>query len=1112
MGGLIILQESFGDPDPLKAAEFVKAAFGLIRENAAFLMASAENGGSFLASVTFLGGSFGLGSIPFSSCPVYAGLAGIIKTANIEWKKVLCRALDLPDSPEQCMANAEAAVSLIMTQGEVEMGLDGDNCNIPMMETRPLADLEVDRPDLNPGQVAVFTGGARGVTAECAIALAEKTHCPIALLGRSPAPFDEPEWAEGVKEPAHLKKEILAREFQGQKPKPTDIEKRYQALVSNRQIQSTLARITQNGSKAGYFSVDIRDKDQVHKVFDSIRKTLGPVNAIVHGAGVLEDRLITDKHPDQFARVFDTKTLGLKTLMSASETDSVRFHVFFSSIAARTGNQGQSDYAAANEVLNKTARKLALENPESKVISINWGPWDGGMVTPSLKKEFQKKGVDLIPLAAGARQMILEMANPDKKTTEVVIGAGLSGAPGTQAPPPGKIQKTARVLSRPFSLKEAMILKSHQIDRQPVVPFALMIELMAHGAEKDNPGLVFAGMDDMRLLKGIRPGTGSVEAEVNIGRCRPSDSGFTCAGTLTSRTGNTTDAAQHARGVCILKNDLPKPPVLSEAAFMDLAPYSMDIDQAYEKVLFHGRDLQLISDVKGVSRKGIEVVTGPAPAPGQWYAHPHAQSWSVDPMILDAAFQAAILWTFETRGQVCLPSYMANLRVYASQEKNGGSEIRILFTVNEENDHKIKGYFTFLDQTGTVTASITGFEAVIDPLLLDKFKPRPLFPRESILAFAQGLPSQAFGDKYKIFDQERQIARLPRPPYFFVDRVLVADHPQWKMQPGGWIETEYDIPENAWYFDANRTETMPFCILLEIALQPCGWLAAYAGSALESQERLHFRNLGGKACLSQEITRNSGTLTIRIRMTDVSKAGGMIIQDFDMEVLSQETVLYRGTTNFGFFTAKALANQIGIRNSDLADFEPEKTPEAPILFEPDAPVSPDDDNSSPNTGMPAKALRMIDKIQVLDLKAGKYEKGYVRASKKVDPNEWFFHAHFYQDPVCPGSLGIESFIQLIRFFMLKKFNIQPEQYQARLPMNLPHEWIYRGQIIPANKEITVHAHIRHARQNEDVFFVQADGALCVDGICIYEMKDFSLAFEPRYHETVQKAVSSRSGI
>jgi len=62
-------------------------------------------------------------------------------------------------------------------------------------------------------------------------------------------------------------------------------------------------------------------------------------------------------------------------------------------------------------------------------------------------------------------------------------------------------------------------------------------------------------------------------------------------------------------------------------------------------------------------------------------------------------------------------------------------------------------------------------------------------------------------------------------------------------QTGGWIEAEFDLRPDAWYVAAERTGEVPYCILLEAALQPCGWLAAYMGSALKSANALHFRNL-----------------------------------------------------------------------------------------------------------------------------------------------------------------------------------------------------------------------------------------------------------------------------
>jgi 3-hydroxymyristoyl/3-hydroxydecanoyl-(acyl carrier protein) dehydratase len=798
-----------------------------------------------------------------------------------------------------------------------------------------------------------------------------------------------------------------------------------------------------------------------------------------------------DKHPDQFNRVFDTKVDGLNALLDATKDDPLKYLIMFSSIAARTGNQGQCDYAMANEVLNKRMARISETRPDCKCLAVNWGPWDGGMVHDGLKQMFTQKGVGLIPVSAGARHLIQEMASPDREHTEVVITAAYRDKKKTKPP---RLTSVAQI---EISRQALPILDAHQINHEPVLPFALMAEIMAQTAVKNHPGLTFAGLDDFRLLKGVRPRDEAVLLTVNLGRCTRTDNQYRIPVSLTA-TPETGPARTHASATAVLKDRLPDPPVLSGRNRTDWGPCRLTVRQAYETVLFHGRDLQAITAINGISDQGIHVTATLAPSPDRWFKTPLQPSWTTDPLLLDAAFQAAILWTWETRGQVCLPGFAAGFRIYSSfrepLEKEAG--VQIQFTVNENTAHQIKGYFTFTDARGRILASLMGFEAVVDPSLHARFKPNPLFDRPAILAFAQGEPSKAFGSKYKIFDRERQIARLPRPPYFFMDRVLTADHAPWKMAPGGWIETQYEVPPDAWYFKANHTSTMPFCILLEIALQPCGWLAAYAGSALHSGDRLHFRNLGGSARWMDSVFQDAGTLTVRVRMTDVSKAGGMILQTFDMQVHTHGQVIYEGNTHFGFFTGPALASQKGIRNSALVPESPAQSRHPETVFESHAPLTPEDVSIGSDTGMPADALRMIDDIDILDPAGGKYGKGYVRAQKTVDPKAWFFDAHFYQDPVCPGSLGIESFLQTLRYYLLTTFSIDPATHTPMVTAGQSHEWIYRGQIIPANREITVHTHIREVSQTKDTVAVVADGALCVEGRPIYEMKRFGLAFVP----------------
>jgi NAD(P)-dependent dehydrogenase (short-subunit alcohol dehydrogenase family)/3-hydroxymyristoyl/3-hydroxydecanoyl-(acyl carrier protein) dehydratase len=1055
-------------------------------KNGPYLTASAKAGGSFMVCVSFLGGGFGFKNLEPQISPVYGGMAGLAKTAALEWKPVLCRALDLPFDPKAVKKNAEAAVAMMMTRGAVEMGLDAENCYIPELVSKPVGEpLEID---LDESDVVLISGGARGVTAACAIALAKQCRSKIALLGRSEPPFDEPAWLAGMDSPAQMKQAIFANAFDNKKPTPARVETEYRRFASNRDIKDNLARIQAWGNEVAYYGVDIRNTDLVKGTMEQVTRQLGPVTALIHGAGVLEDKLICEKTPEQFEKVFQTKINGLFALLSSADQDKLKYLVMFSSVAARFGNTGQCDYAMANEVLNKIARAKQASLPHCRAVAINWGPWDGGMVTDALKREFEKRRIELIPIQAGARLMVAEMGNADGSCVEVVVGGTIpSDVPELSA-------AMNKVLTQTFSSQDSCIIEDHKIDNAPVVPLALMVDLLASGAEKSNPGLYFAGMEKVQLLKGIMPGDGKIEVQVDIGKCATIDHQHFTPGRITS-SGKNGLTIQHARAQVLLAGTLPQPPVLPESLSMNLAPWDISMDQAYETILFHEGDLQCISHICGVSPKGIEVMTTTAPNISTWYKNAHARQWTMDPMVLDAAFQTAILWTFHNCGQVCLPASFANLRIFKAFPRQSGHKVRILFTVNHQDQHKIKGYFTFLDENNTVIASIMGFEAVMDSGLLDKFKSRPLFDRDKILAFAQGNPSEAFGEPYKLFDQEREIARLPRPPYFFMDAVTKADHPAWQTAPGGWIETTYKIDKDAWYFAANHSDTMPFCILLEVALQPCGWLAAYGGAALLSEERLHFRNLGGNARLVKNLTRTSGAVKIRVRMTEVSKAGGMIIQNFDMDVLNKGQSIYKGTTNFGFFTADALAKQVGIRDPEAFVTVEKSSRKSDIVLKDHAPLTPEDKNIGPNTGMPGKALRMIDKITCLDFKAGLHGQGLIQGEKQVDPDEWFFHAHFYQDPVCPGSLGVESFLQLIRLFMIKKFDLNPELFAPAVAENNEHEWTYRGQIIRSNSNIVVQAHISECTMDETGCRATADGTLCVDGICIYEMKNFCFALQ-----------------
>ena len=322
------------------------------------------------------------------------------------------------------------------------------------------------------------------------------------------------------------------------------------------------------------------------------------------------------------------------------------------------------------------------------------------------------------------------------------------------------------------------------------------------------------------------------------------------------------------------------------------------------------------------------------------------------------------------------------------------------------------------------------------------------------------------------------------------------------MQAGANVTAHFDVRPDHWYFESNRQREMPFAVLLEVALQPCGWLAAYVGSALTSDENLRFRNLGGDAIQLARLEASEDVITTRVGLTGVSASGGMIIQHYTMALESERLgPLYEGTTYFGFFSVQALADQVGVRDTPIHEPTATEKKRGRSLVMPHTAPFPD------------ARFRMVDQIDLLVADGGAAGLGWVHGSIAVDPSAWFFEAHFYRDPVWPGSLGIEAFVQLLKVYAVDRWGLGETAEFATMAGGAPaggklargvtagaetargenaprHRWTYRGQIIPGCERVEVFASITEvddARRH-----VRADGFLTVDGRTIYTMNDFSL--------------------
>ncbi|HWF23366.1 MAG TPA: SDR family NAD(P)-dependent oxidoreductase, partial [Acidimicrobiales bacterium] len=259
--------------------------------------------------------------------------------------------------------------------------------------------------DLGPDSVVLLTGGARGITARLAVGLASTYGCSLELVGRSPLPGDpeDPEFAAAA-DATDLRRVLIAR---GER-EPAAVESSVARLLAAREIRANLTALDNAGVKVSYHAVDVRDADALGGVVDSVYDRHGRLDGIVHGAGVIEDRLLADKTPESFRRVFDTKVGAAHTLVS-SVRDPHPFLVLFTSVSGAFGNKGQVDYAAANDALATLAWSLDAQQ-FGPVVAVDWGPWAGsGMVTPQLDREYARRGVGLVHPDDGVARLLDEL-------------------------------------------------------------------------------------------------------------------------------------------------------------------------------------------------------------------------------------------------------------------------------------------------------------------------------------------------------------------------------------------------------------------------------------------------------------------------------------------------------------------------------------------------------------------------------------------------------------------------------------------------------------------------------------------------------------------------------
>ncbi|MHA4809439.1 SDR family NAD(P)-dependent oxidoreductase [Flavitalea flava] len=337
----------------------------------------------------------------------FQGYTGFLKSLDKEWEHAQCRtiSLDTEAGPDEI---ARITLSELVSQDPSTEVVyhNGQRQTIGLIPSE-LANKEPAQLGLNKESVILVLGGAQGITSELMIRFSKDYPCHYILVGRSP--LEEMDKRNNpflaLKTKDAIKKLLIG---QGQIQRPADLEKKTQEIYKQNQILHTISALTMNGATVSYKSLDVRNEGELGSFLQAIYMEHGRIDGVVHGAGLLEDKLFQHKTAESFERVFSTKVTPLRVLAEQIKED-VRFIVLFSSIASVYGNRGQTDYAAANSVLDHYARELKKKY-KGKVVAFNWGPWKGaGMVSPDLEKEYERRGISLIPVQEGLETFMNEL-------------------------------------------------------------------------------------------------------------------------------------------------------------------------------------------------------------------------------------------------------------------------------------------------------------------------------------------------------------------------------------------------------------------------------------------------------------------------------------------------------------------------------------------------------------------------------------------------------------------------------------------------------------------------------------------------------------------------------
>ncbi len=654
----------------------VKNFYYLLQLCSQDLQTAGKNQEAYILSASTLGGAFGR-SHSKVGLPTTGGAVGILKTLVKEWAGVQAIAVDFePHSDAQTLSNF--VVQELLIGDRLEVGYPQNQRTIFKTVLAPLS--TASNPILTPKSdwVILVTGGARGITAEVAEAIAQ-AKMTLILVGRSPQPASESPVTQGIDDSATLKRILIKQAIEQQiKVTPAQIESTIRQILRNREILLNIKRLGNSGAQIKYLSADVRQENELKTIIEEIYQRYGRLDAVIHGAGVIEDKLIVDKTPESFERVFDTKADSLYILARHLRPETLKLLVIFSSVAGRYGNRGQSDYGSVNEVINRFAWQLNHQWSSTRVVAINWGPWDTtGMASAEVKRQFRQQQIIPIPLASGRQFFLQEILHGCLNSAEVIAGEGpweISEAALANENSKNKISKAkddsisnyplirselqlkpngSVILDHALTVASDPYLLDYQIGGLLELSPVVALEWIAEFVQKAWSDWAIVEVRDLKVLQTltIEPQSSKL---ISI-KARASTHADSSSLSVPVELVNTQENISYYRASVLLRPQLAE---TSQVPFTALKQgNNLDAHTIYQQHLSKKQRLQLINQVNYLNNQGLDAQVNLSNPQG-WLNSLKLPKprWLFDPGLIDTASQLATIWGKEQQNLKILPA------------------------------------------------------------------------------------------------------------------------------------------------------------------------------------------------------------------------------------------------------------------------------------------------------------------------------------------------------------------------------------------------------------------------------------------------------------------------